>query len=132
MSGAVGKTMISSLRVSGRKFANEADDIRGRTVVDPNGQKMGFVDDLLLDDSDHRLRFVQIAHGGTLGIGRDHFIIPINAVRRVEDRYVHIVYTREDVEREPQYRPEFVAGTDTGGQGWWELGPDGLPGVAVQ
>jgi sporulation protein YlmC with PRC-barrel domain len=132
MSERVGKTRISSLRASVWKLANPADDIRGRTVIDRNGEKMGFVDDLLLDDQDTRIRFVQIAHGGILGISRTHFLTPVNAITRIEDRYIHLDRTREDVERESTYTPELVAGTDTGGQGWWEQGPDGLPGVAVQ
>jgi sporulation protein YlmC with PRC-barrel domain len=132
MSDKVGKAVIYSLRMSGWKLANPADDIRGRTVIDRNGEKMGFVDDLLLDDHDSRIRFVQIAHGGILGISRSHFLTPVNAITKIEDKYVHIDRTREDVERATMYKPALVPGTDTGGQGWWEQGPDGLPGVAVQ
>lgn len=132
MSEAVGKAVLYSLRVSGLKFADPTKDIRGRTVIDRDGEKMGFVDDLLLDDHNQRIRFVQVAHGGLVGISRTHFMIPINSVTRVEDRYVHIITSRAEVERTPDYQPELVPGTDSGGQGWWEQGPDGLPGVAVQ
>jgi sporulation protein YlmC with PRC-barrel domain len=132
MSEAVGKAILYSLRVSGLKLADPTDDIRGRTVIARDGQKIGFVDDLLLDDHNSRIRFVQIAHSGILGISRDHFMVPVNSVTRIEDRYIHITLTKEDVEREPLYQPDLVQGTDTGGQGWWEQGPDGLPGVAVQ
>ena len=38
MSQTHGRAMIYSLRVSGRKFADPTDDIRGRTVVDREGQ----------------------------------------------------------------------------------------------
>jgi len=132
MSEKLGRTMINSLRISGWKFADPADDIRGRTVIDREGQKMGFVDDLLLDDNESRIRFVQVAHGGILGISRTHFLVPVNAITRVEDRYIHINFTREDVERDTLYKPALVSGTDTGGEGWWEQGPDGLPGAPVQ
>lgn len=132
MSQTHGRAMIYSLRVSGRKFADPTDDIRGRTVVDREGQKMGFVDDLLLDDHDGQIRFIQIAHGGILGISRNHFLTPINAVLKIDDRHVHINRTREDVERKTLYSPRLVEGTDTGGQGWWEAGPDGPPGAPVQ
>ncbi len=132
MSETVGKAVLYSLRASGLKFADPVEDIRGRTAIARDGQKIGFVDDLLLDDHDHRIRFVQIAHGGILGISRAHFMVPINSLTKIEDQYIHITHTREDVERAALYQPKLVPGTDTGGQGWWELGPDGPPGVAVQ
>ena len=37
--------------------ADPAEDIRGRTVVDRNGEEIGDVDDLLLDDHGKRVRF---------------------------------------------------------------------------
>ena len=132
MSETHGGAMIYSLRVSGRKLANPVDDIRGRTVMDRECQKMGFVDDLLLDATDGHIRFIQIAHGGLLGISRNHFLMPVNAITKVDEQYVHIDRTRHDVERKSVYSPQLVEGQDTGGQGWWEKGPDGAPGVPIQ
>lgn len=100
--------------------------------MDREGQKMGFVDDLLLDANDSQIRFIQIAHGGLLGISRNHFLMPVNAITKIDDQYVHIDRSRNDVERKTLYAPRLVEGADTGGQGWWEKGPDGAPGVPLQ
>lgn len=132
MSETRNKGLIYSLRDSGKKFRDPSKDIRGRDVIGRDGKKMGTVDDLLMDDRESRIRFVQIAHGGILGFGRDTFMLPVNTVMKVEDRQIHVDYTAEEVERAATYIPELEDGVDTGPAGWFEQGPGGLPGVAIQ
>lgn len=126
------KAVIYSLSDSGMKFKDPAKDVRGRDVIGNDGQKLGMIDDLLMDDKHSRIRFIQIAHGGVLGFGQDHFILPVNTITRIEDREVHVARSREDIERESQYLPELEEGMDTGPAGWFEQSPAGLPGAPIQ
>ncbi len=132
MSKAQKRSVIYSLRDSGMKFRDSSKDIRGREVIGRDGEKMGTVDDLLMDDAESRIRFVQVAHGGFLGIGRDTFILPVNTVTKIEERAIHVDYTREEVNRKATYLPELEEGVDTGPAGWFEQSPAGLPGTPIQ
>ena len=69
------------VRLSDSKLtvANRAEDIRGREVLDKNGGNLGKVDDLMIDDVEHKVRFLQVESGGFLGLGRPWFLIPLAA-----------------------------------------------------
>lgn len=86
-------------------------DIRGRSVVDRNGDEIGTVDDLLIDDREQRVRFMQVASGGFLGLGETKFLIPVDAITRLGDDTVHIDQTRERVAGAPRYDPALVSDT---------------------
>lgn len=81
--------------------------IRGLNVVDPDGQQLGTVDDLLIDEEEERVRFLEVASGGFLGIGQEKVLIPVDAVTAVDDE-VHISSTRSHVEGSPGYDPDLV------------------------
>jgi sporulation protein YlmC with PRC-barrel domain len=46
---------------------NPAEDVRGRKVLDRAGEDIGHVDNLLVDDREHKVRFLCVAAGGFLG-----------------------------------------------------------------
>ena len=69
--------------------ANPEDDLRGKDVCDPHGQRMGCVEDLYVDRQEREVRFIEVGAGGFLGIGERRFLVPVEAVTRVsEDRVI--------------------------------------------
>lgn len=112
--------------------ADPAEDVRGRDVVDSTGEKIGTVDDLALDDAENRVRFLRVAHGGFLGIGEDHFLVPVDAVTRIDENNVHVNRQRKDLGDVPGYRPDLAEKPDyyEGVYGWWGYGPYWAPGYA--
>jgi hypothetical protein len=44
--------------------ADRADDIRGLDVLDISGEELGEVDDLLIDNAERKVRFLEVASGG--------------------------------------------------------------------
>lgn len=84
------------------------DDIRGRKVIDRDGEEIGDVDALLIDDQDERVRFLEVGSGGFLGIGEEKRLIPVDAVVRIEDDAVHVDTARETVAAGPGYDPDVV------------------------
>ena len=88
------------------QFADPAEDIRRRTVADRLGDEIGTVDDLLIDDRDRKVRFLQVASGSVLGLGETKFLLPVNAVTRITSDTVHIDRRREQVVGAPRYDPE--------------------------
>lgn len=103
-------TRANLLRLSDTELtvAEAAEDVRGYVVLDRGGEETGHVDDLMLDDKEHKVRFLQVASGGFLGLGERKFLIPVDAVTRIHDNHVNIDQTREYVAGSPEYDPKVV------------------------
>ncbi len=85
-----------------------AEDIRNRKVVDAAGEEIGKVEALLIDDQEQKVRFLQVASGGFLGMGKEKVLIPVEAISKIEDDVVHVDQTRERIAGAPNYNPELV------------------------
>jgi sporulation protein YlmC with PRC-barrel domain len=89
-------------------IADPAEDVRGRTVIDRNGDEIGTVDGLMIDDREAKVRFLQVGAGGFFGIGEKHFMIPVDAITRVDRDHVHIDTSRDHVVGGPEYDPDLI------------------------
>jgi len=76
-------------------IANPAEDIRDRAVVDRNGEDIGEVEDLLIDAHEKRVRLLEVASGGFLGLGKTKFLLPVEAITRISDNTVYVNQTRQ-------------------------------------
>jgi len=85
-----------------------AKEVRGRKVLDKSGEEIGEVDDLLVDDREHKVRFLRVAAGGFLGLGETKFLVPVDAITKVEAKTVHVDQTRDHVTSGPRYDPKLV------------------------
>ncbi|SEF16941.1 PRC-barrel domain-containing protein [Jiangella alba] len=83
------------------------DDVRGREVVDRNGDEVGTVDDLVVDPEEKKVRFLQVGSGGFLGLGERKQLIPVDAIVRIDEK-VHIAQDRGHVAGAPAYDPDLV------------------------
>ena len=88
------------------------EDVRGRTVLDRNNDEIGHVDALMIDDQDTKVRFLQVAAGGFLGLGEKKFLVPVDAIVKIDDDHVHVDRTREQVAGAPDYDPTLVLDRD--------------------
>jgi|SRR3954447_8760382 sporulation protein YlmC with PRC-barrel domain len=88
-------------------------DIRGLEVYDVNGEQIGSVEDLYVDRDSRLPRFLEVSAGGFLGIGKKHFLIPIEEISREmgEDR-VTVNQPRDKVVESPDFDPDDVANPD--------------------
>lgn len=98
------------------------EDVRGRTVLDRNGQEIGDVDGLMLDDRENKVRFLQVGSGGFLGIGKDKALIPVEAVTRIDPDHVHVDQSREHVAGSPRYDPDLTYDTEYWGNVYGHYG----------
>ena len=69
---------------------NLEDDVRGKDVYDPEGQRVGSVEDLYIDRQEREVRFLEVGAGGFLGIGQKRFLVPVEAVVQVAEEWVAI------------------------------------------
>lgn len=84
------------------------EDIRGYTVRDKNGEELGKVDDLLIDEIENKVRFLEIGSGGFLGIGKEKSFVPVDVITEITDEEVRIDQAREHVAAAPEYDPDLV------------------------
>ena len=99
---------LRKLQNLGRTVSSADEDIRGRMVKDKDGQDVGTIDDLLVDAAAQKVRFMEVASGGFLGLGETKSLIPVEAITRITEHDVYIGHTREHVAGAPPYDPELV------------------------
>jgi CBS domain-containing protein len=103
-------TKATLLRLSDTELtlADWSEDIRGRKALDMAGEELGEIDDLLIDGQEHKVRFLQVASGGFLGLGTTKFLLPVDAIARITTEEVSINQSRERVAGAPHYDPTLV------------------------
>ena len=116
-----------------RTVADPDADVRGRTALDSDGARIGTVEDLLVDEDEDRVRFLRIGSGGFLGVGRDHFLVPVDAVTAVGRETVIVSRDRYRLRDVPGYDPELTYARDYYADvyGWWGHSPYWSPGYTV-
>ena len=77
-------------------------------VVDRNQEEIGKVQDLFVDQSEEKIRFLEISSGGFLGLGETKFLVPVDAITAVKENEVRIDQTRQHLAGAPSYAPELV------------------------
>jgi sporulation protein YlmC with PRC-barrel domain len=92
----------------GQTVDGSANDVRGRKVKDSNGDGIGKVADLLVDDQEGKVRFLLVEHGGFLGFGETKSLIPVDAITKVTEYDVDVDQSRERVAAAPGYTPDLV------------------------
>lgn len=82
-----------------------AENVRGYDVRGTDNDRLGRVDDLIVEESSGRVRFLKVGDGGILGIGRTHRLVPVDAVKGVSGDYVFLDVSREQYGNAPTWRP---------------------------
>ncbi|MFI7142349.1 PRC-barrel domain-containing protein [Streptomyces massasporeus] len=104
--------VLARLSDSDHAIASADEDIRGRKVTDRSGNELGKVGDLIIDEEEHKVRFLVLEHGGFLGVGKEESYVPVDAVAGVNEDRVRIDRTRDQVAEAPEYDPELVRQDD--------------------
>ena len=100
---------IRTLKSAGETVADPSQDVRGREVIAKDGEKIGKVDALLIDNEEEKVRFLRIEAGGFLGIGEKKWLIPVDAITRVDKDHVYLDQSRDRVVSSPVYDPAVIA-----------------------
>ncbi|MFE5603385.1 PRC-barrel domain-containing protein [Streptomyces coelicoflavus] len=100
--------MLNKISDSQQTVETPEEDVRGRKVADTDGNDIGKVEDLLVDEPERKVRFLLVAHGGFLGFGETKSFIPVEAVSHITDDQVFIDQFRERVSKAPVYDPDLT------------------------
>ncbi len=103
-----GNATLYTLGNRGQTVEGSANDVRGREVKDKDGEGIGKIADLLIDDQEDKVRFLLVEHGGFVGFGEKKTLIPVDAVTKITEDEVDIDQSGEQVAAAPGYDPNLV------------------------
>lgn len=87
---------------SGHTQAIRAKKVIGTNVKDPSGQKIGEIEDIMLDKTSNNIMFAVIGFGGFLGMSEKYHPIPWSSLKYNDDEGSYVVnYTRSQLEAAP-------------------------------
>jgi len=109
------ETQLSSSTISSSK-------VEGTNVYSVNGDKLGSVDDLVIDKASGQVRYAALEFGGFLGMGTDRYPLPWSmlAYDKVKDGYV-VNMDKEQLKNAPKYaKDDAPSYTDEYGRGVYD------------
>lgn len=84
------------------------EDLRGRTLVDIDGNALGVVDDLLIDTRTQTISILEVACGDSLGLGSTKSYIPTPAIIAISPTRVRLGHHATHVADAPGYDPPLL------------------------
>jgi sporulation protein YlmC with PRC-barrel domain len=101
---------------TGHTTAILASKVKGTSVFNRQGEKMGHIEDIMLDKTNGQIKFAVLGFGGLLGIGEKFHPVPWSSLD-YDDNYGGYVVpmTQEQLEVAPSYDIEELTKGD--GQG---------------
>jgi sporulation protein YlmC with PRC-barrel domain len=79
-------------------------DIRELEVYDVAGEQIGSVADLYVDRETRLASYLDVSAGGFLGVGKKHFLVPVEEVSRdVGEERVTITVPKDKVLNSPEF-----------------------------
>jgi sporulation protein YlmC with PRC-barrel domain len=94
---------LDPLTSSGLELEDPSQDLRGREVLDRDGESVGTVTDLMIDPGLRIARLLIVEHSGILGLGKKQYLVPLEALRRGDEEQVRIDRAKDDILAMPEY-----------------------------
>jgi sporulation protein YlmC with PRC-barrel domain len=86
-----------------------SERVEGTTVYNQSGDKLGSIDDLMIDKMSGQVRYAVLEFGGFLGIGTDRYPLPWNMLKYDTSMDGYVVPLDKNVlEGAPRYAQEQV------------------------
>jgi sporulation protein YlmC with PRC-barrel domain len=89
---------------SGHTSAIRASKVKGTTVYSTTGDKIGHVEDVILDKQSDRILFAALGFGGLLGMGEKYAPVPWSVLDYNEDKNGYVIpMSEEEIKNAPAY-----------------------------
>jgi sporulation protein YlmC with PRC-barrel domain len=89
---------------SGHTSAILASRVKGTAVYDGSGDKIGTVEDVVLDKTSNRIMFAALGFGGVLGMGEKYCPVPWSLLNYDENKGGYVVpMTKDRLKTAPAY-----------------------------
>jgi sporulation protein YlmC with PRC-barrel domain len=89
---------------SGHTTAILASRVKGTSVYNDKGDKIGTVEDIVLDKQSNQIMFAALGFGGFIGMGEKYYPVPLSMLDYSEDKGGYVVPLSKDrLENAPSY-----------------------------
>lgn len=89
---------------SGHTSAILASKVKGTAVYDATGDKVGHVEDVVLDKLSNGIMFAAVGFGGIMGMGEKYAPVPWSVLDYSEDKNGYVVpMSKEELKKAPAY-----------------------------
>ena len=89
---------------SGHTTAILASKVKGTAVYNEAGEKIGTVEDVVLDKASNQIMFAALGFGGVMGIGEKYYPIPWSLLQYNKEKGGYVVpLNKERIEKAPAY-----------------------------
>ncbi|MES2255238.1 MAG: PRC-barrel domain-containing protein [Pseudomonadota bacterium] len=89
---------------SGHTTAILASKVKGTAVYNNAGDKIGTVEDVVLDKLSNQIMFAALGFGGLMGIGEKYYPVPWSMLNYSEDKGGYVVpLDKSRIEKAPAY-----------------------------
>ncbi|HVV26557.1 MAG TPA: PRC-barrel domain-containing protein [Rhizomicrobium sp.] len=90
---------------SGHTSAILASRVRGTPVYNGSGERLGTVEDVVLDKLSNQIMFAALGFGGVLGVGEKYHPVPWSLLDYDEDRGGYVVpFDKDLIKTAPAYK----------------------------
>jgi sporulation protein YlmC with PRC-barrel domain len=81
-----------------------SEKVEGTAVYNPDGNKLGSIDDLMIDKWSGQVRYAVLEFGGFLGVGTDRYPLPWNVLKYSKEYGGYVVPLPKSIlEKAPKY-----------------------------
>ena len=84
----------------------DIEPLRWKVLVDCDGERIGTIETIEVDEDTGRVEFVEVGRGGFLGFGADRFLVPVIRIVQIEEKHVRIDRPSSALEHAPEYEPD--------------------------
>ena len=104
--------MTTSDNTSGDVISS--DKVEGTSVYNPAGEKLGSIDDLMIDKRTGQVRYAVMEFGGFLGMGTDRYPVPWGVLKYNKDEGGYTVpFDKARLDGAPKYAAKNVPNYDS-------------------
>ena len=90
-----------------------SDKVEGTSVYNPDGNKLGSIDDLMIDKWSGQVRYAVLEFGGFLGMGTDRYPIPWKVLTYSNEYGGYVVpLPKAALEKAPKYSESQIPNYD--------------------
>ena len=100
---------------TGHTTAIRASKVKGTNVYNSAGDKIGHVEDVILDKQSDRIMFAALGFGGVLGMGEKYAPVPWSVLDYSEDKGGYVIpMSEEELKQAPAYDMKDLVKDDGG------------------
>jgi sporulation protein YlmC with PRC-barrel domain len=89
---------------TGHTSAILASKVKGTAVYNPGGDRIGTVEDIVLDKTSNQIMFAALGFGGVLGLGEKYYPVPWSMLDYDEDKGGYVVpLDKDNLKNAPAY-----------------------------